>query len=327
MAALKLNVCMLGARGVGKTSVLTSIFDDYKSSQGVGDSMLMLRAKEDTRIKLSEKKISLQEVFDNRVNITDQPRAGIEATSEVNSFDFEFGLLGNEPTIDLTITDYPGEFIEQNQEFVNEQILASSAIIVAIDTPYLMENDGLFDEAKNQTSTINRYLIDNIDSMGGSGKLVLFVPLKCEKYFSTNQLDELCERVQDSYKEAIDKLKRVENVAIAITPIKTMGDILFMEFVNDIAKYKFSGDNPKFAPRFCVQPIYYLLSFIAKQFEIYHNRRWTIANTIDKIREAVCSYFNNDKTMLEEVRKVGLNRLDGKLGYKVICGENMFYSK
>ena len=39
---MQLNMCMLGARSVGKTTIMTAIFDDSRSSNGLSNSKTKL---------------------------------------------------------------------------------------------------------------------------------------------------------------------------------------------------------------------------------------------------------------------------------------------
>ena len=259
---MDLSMCMLGARGVGKTSVMTAIFDDSQSVNGLARTKLVMSAKSETRDYLEKKRDELQSVFDDKVELTN---AGIAPNSAANEFNFEIGLWGKMPCIDFTVTDFPGEFIQNNPSFVNETINKSSVIFIAIDTPYLMEENGRYNEEKNQVSLIYKYLEENINDI--KEKLILFVPLKCEVYFHGRRMDEVNNKVREVYQNIIGLFKGKSNVAIAITPILTMGDVVFDRFEckNEVhvAYYKFRTINAEFTPMFCVQPIYYLLSFLS----------------------------------------------------------------
>ena len=155
---MELNMCMLGARGVGKTSVMTAIFDESRSSGGLVSSKVALKASDDTRTELSSKKDELQEIFDNEQEIV---KTGISASEAAHFFDFEMGLIGRTPCVSFRVTDYPGEFLSSNPAFVNEQLTKSSVIFIAIDSPYLMEENAQYNEARNQISLIYEYLQKN----------------------------------------------------------------------------------------------------------------------------------------------------------------------
>ncbi len=318
---MEINMCMLGARSVGKTTIMTAIFDDSRSSNGLSQSNIALTAKSDTRSELLSKKLSLEEVFEEQNDIVD---AGIAASSAVHTFNFEMGLLGERSCIDFNVTDYPGEFIHSNTEFVNEQIAKSSVVLIAIDSPYLMENNAEYNEERNQVSFIFNYLKDNIDIF--SNKLILLVPLKCEKYFYEKRMDELNLRVQGCYSDIISLFKDTKNVAIAITPILTMGGIEFDHFeIKDgrrIAKYTFIKNNPQFAPLFCIQPMYYMMSFIAQQYKEYRSNTGFFGGILQRIYD----FIDKNEKLFEEFVKLSKYRIENKYGYSVLSGKHLFYN-
>lgn len=318
---MELNMCMLGARSVGKTTVMTAIFDDSRSSNGLSKSKIVLTAQDDTRKELLAKKLSLQEVFDERKDVVE---AGIAASSAVHTFNFEMGLLGRTPCINFNVTDYPGEFILSNQEFVSEQIAKSSVVLIAIDSPYLMEQNAEYNEERNQVSFIYNYLKENIDAF--SDKLIMFVPLKCEKYFYENRMNELNARVKDCYEAVIKLFENTVNVAMVIAPILTMGGVEFERFElkdgKPIAKYTFIKDNPQFLPMFCIQPMYYMMSFIAQQYKSYRGD----VNLIGSILQRIYDVIDKNEELFEEFVALSKYRIKGNHGYSVLSGENLFYN-
>jgi len=318
---MELNMCMLGARSVGKTTIMTAIFDDSRSSNGLSKSKIVLTAKSDTRAELLARKLDLQEVFDEKKDIVD---AGIAASSAVHTFNFEMGLLGRTPCINFNVTDYPGEFIQSNAEFVSEQIAQSSVVLIAIDSPYLMEQNAEYNEERNQVSFIYNYLRDNVDVF--SNKLIMLVPLKCEKYFYQNRMDELNARVQDCYANIIDLFVNTDNVAVVITPILTMGGVEFERFElkdgKHIAKYAFIKDNPQFAPMFCIQPMYYMMSFIAQQYKEHRDDTGIIGAILQRIYDVI----DKNEELFEEFVTLAKYRMKDRCGYSVLSGEKLFYN-
>ena len=318
---MELNMCMLGARSVGKTTIMTAIFDDSRSSNGLSKSKIVLTAKSDTRAELLARKLDLQEVFDEKKHIVD---AGIAASSAVHTFNFEMGLLGRTPCINFNVTDYPGEFIQSNAEFVSEQIAQSSVVLIAIDSPYLMEQNAEYNEERNQVSFIYNYLRDNVDVF--SNKLIMLVPLKCEKYFYQNRMDELNARVQDCYANIIDLFVNTDNVAVVITPILTMGGVEFERFElkdgKHIAQYAFIKDNPQFAPMFCIQPMYYMMSFIAQQYKEHRDDTGIIGAILQRIYDVI----DKNEELFEEFVTLAKYRMKDRCGYSVLSGEKLFYN-
>lgn len=328
---IDIKVCMLGARGVGKTSVMTSIFYDGNSKDGFYGTKIRLYATPETGAELNKQRNKLMDVFKHRQNI-----AAIGASSGVSEFKLQLGMLSEAPNINLLITDYPGEKVETERQYVAERIKESEVVIVAIDSPYLMESGGMYDEEKNRTSLIRDFLLKNVGDL--KEKIVLFVPLKCEKYLDLkrNKAErrdlsaQLADRVGNMYKEVIDKLAEQGNVAVAITPILTMGGVVFDHFeVNSEggqgASYKFydgetsDGIKAKYDPLFCSQPIFYLLSFVTRQYKLKRK-------TVDIIGKFFQNFENVDE-FFEEMVKIDKRRLVGPQGYRVLAGKDLFFSK
>lgn len=322
---MTLNVCMLGARGVGKTTVLTAIFDETRGAKGLaGTSKIVVTPKADTRKILANRKDELLEIFDEKRIFSN---GGIKATPGASPYYFEFGILGQQPCVDLNITDFPGEFLHTDPDFVNKSLAESSAIMIAIDTPYLMEEDGKHNDVKNQVSLIYNYLKDNLKEITDS-KLIMFVPLKCEKYFYQRKMQEVKEQIVKHYADIIELYKTNDKVSMVITPILTLGDVEFSHFEPGeefpIAIYKFRGEFPKFSPRFCTQPVYYLLSFTVNRY--MENR--DSANFWGKILQAIIEFFKKHEDLCGEMFKLNQFRLeDESLGYYVISNTKLLNTK
>lgn len=119
-------------------------------------------------------------------------------------------------------------------------------IIVVVNTPFIMgpcENitkDLCTDEiccGVNITSSILS-LLYHINS---NGKMVIFVPAKCEKWAKENGgLTCVKQRIEQVYSESIDLLKKNDRINISIIPVQTAGNIIFSEF-RPAYEYKKSG--------------------------------------------------------------------------------------
>lgn len=326
---IPMKVCMIGPRAVGKTTILTAVFNDTQENLGLLTNLL-LKAEGDTLVELTERKHQLNAIFANRTQITDKPAAGLSATSTVNTFEFAFGLKGKEPRIDLEIKDFPGEYVLDRPDEVKQFINESSAVFVAIDTPHLMEEEGKFCEVKNRPSVITDFF--KKQQITGE-RLVLLVPLKCERYFFEDRMDEVLHRVEAVYADLIADFKKSEKVACAVTPILTLGDVEFdhMKEANgsvalnlngcpEEVLYRFRRNQPKYNPSFCVQPLYYMLSFLAAQYgREKKNRKF-----IDKVFAAIYNLFDSDEALFDEILKMEKYRKTDLPGYEVECGADLF---
>lgn len=338
---IPMKVCMMGPRAVGKTTILTSIFMDSNESLG-SMTNLSLKGIGETGTELTKRKRYLNSVFLYRKQITDRPPAGLEATSTVNTFDFTFGLKDKEPRIDLEIKDFPGEYVLDKPNEVKSFINESTAVFVAIDTPHLMEDGGNYCEAKNKPSIITGFFKDLIEKKTEDGtegkesekeKLVLLIPLKCERYYYENRMDEVLNRVETMYADLIASFKKNGKTACAVTPILTLGDVEYDTMKKENGKvmlnmnncpeevlYRFRGEKPRYNPAFCVQPMYYMLSFLAAEYERAKKNRtiW------DKILSSIFNLFDSDTALFNEIKRMETFRKTNLPGYKVECGAELF---
>lgn len=331
ISRIPMKVCMMGPRAVGKTTILTAIFNDTQENVG-STTNLILKAIGDTESELVSRKHQLNAIFADRQQISDKPSAGLAGSSAVNTFDFVFGLKGKEPRIDLEIKDFPGEYVQSRPEEVEGFIKDSSAVFIAIDTPHLIENNGEFCSIKNKPEIITDFFKHSINQFDGE-RLVLLVPLKCERYFFEQRMDEVLQKVEETYHDLIELFKENNRIACAVTPILTLGGVEFDQFKKEgdsipltpegyplEVQYKFRESNPNYNPVFCVQPLYYMLSFLSAQYSREKNRR----NFLDKLFTAIYDLFDSDEELFDEILRMEKNRKTDLPGYSVLCGADLF---
>lgn len=318
------KVMMMGPRAVGKTSIMASIFNETKNN--IAGTEIYFRAVDDTIKTLDDKKGELMYVITKQKDFSETPKTGaIDATSEPSKFQFEMGMKGRTKTIDVEITDFPGEYIQSKKDKVAAYVKESNVIMVAIDTPYLMEEKGLYNEEKNKVSEVTAFFRGHPKEL--KDKLVLLVPLKCELYFHNGSIDKVTEKVERAYSDLI-KVCTTNDNAVVVTPIQTLGGVEFDKFVDNtglatiskLARYKFWGNPPKYTPLFCVQPLYYMMSYIANYYE------WSKAQPkgfFDRLSDSLMSVLKNDDEFFHEIKKMSLNAKVGSHGYKIIQTNNI----
>lgn len=289
-----MKVAMFGARGVGKTSVLTSMYNNM--NKAIEDTAFHIIADSGTDFLLAGKTDDLKRMFFYGNDVNDAVLAGIAGDSVESTFVFDFGMKTENISIGLEIKDFPGEYIRREKEIVKQYLRESNAILIAIDTPHMMECDGIFNEGKNRTSEITGFFKEVLNQESDS-KLIMLVPLKCEKYYHEGKISQVTQMVEQTYAELIDFLSMKEKVkdssnvseegrrykfATVITPILTVGEIVFDGFQMEDGKpaevlfegnrvpkqvnYKYQKPGAQYSPKYCEQPLYYLLSFVAKQY-------------------------------------------------------------
>jgi len=326
---------------VGKTSVITAMYNSQREAvQGTG---LFLRASADTATMLDGKQYELRSIFKGVHQDSERVQeSGIPGDSAETLFEFSYGMNSENINIDLEIRDYPGEYLMTEPERVAEFIREASAVLIAIDTPHLMEEGGKYHLAKNRMDLVADFLMHHLDRE--NEKLVLLVPLKCEKYYRENRIDEVTERVCQEYAGLIEYLRDRQDLhglkkklCCAVTPIQTLGNVVFDAFERDPATgmireittrdgmplpatvlYRYTASNAEYNPVNCAQPLYYLLSFVSKQYEKSRQEK-ARSGWLGRFWEAL-RLIPNVEAFLLEIQRLGMRRIEGAQGYKILFG-------
>lgn len=334
-----MKLTMLGARGVGKTSVLTSMYNNMNTA--INDTSLHIVADQGTSHILSEKTNALKKMFFSNNDISDTVHAGIAGDSAVSIFNFDFGMNTENINMGLEIRDYPGEYVKKQPNVVKQYIAESNAIIVAIDTPHLMECDGRYNEGKNFTSLITSFFKQTLNAESDE-KLIMLVPLKCERYYHEGRINEVTAQVRDTYRDLIRFLKDKDNIngiagkfACVITPIQTVGEIVFDSFetlpngeVDELVvdglpvprkvNYKYLKGGAVYAPVYCEQPLYYVLSFVGKQYMRMRDEKASSGLLFRLMK--LWDLMPNINVFLEEIHRFDEKKADNLDGFVTVWG-------
>lgn len=332
-----MKVCMMGPRAVGKTTILTAVFNETKNS--ITDTLLKLTACGDTDAVLDYRLKELKAAFKYKEDISSigqTPGAGLSATAVESEFLFSFGILGKDPYLDMEIKDFPGERVDDDPQRVTQFIRESTAVFIAIDTPHMMELNGKYNEAKNRTSDITRFFRQAINELGEE-KLVILIPLKCEKYQHEGRMAEVLEHTKATYSELLTVFRQHGNICCTIAPIITLGGVEFEGFnlnenglvkvdvkgVPEYVKYKYVSTDARYQPLFCSQPLYAMLSFMAAQYQRIKDN----GSFLDKLKNWLLDFFESESRLFSEILKMEKHRIsDNKeLGYEVVCGGELFH--
>ncbi len=308
---MEINVLMLGGRRCGKTSILAAMQECFDNMFGKTD-LTIAPADVETMMKLDEKREELKSYYmkDKYFIPDDNP------TSEINEYSFYISLKSKKSSrVKLKFTDINGEFMDDSSkiDFDNGEVAnlvkEADVIMVAIDTPYLMEalpdddieSVGLYNNRKNKCTQIDGLIKNCFQTDENSReKMILFVPLKCEKYYWNrsagnpfpNDLAITAIRLKSAFKNLMDYLTQENNrrcYEVAITPIMTMGNVVFSGFKREINKDTGEREyimNTKFnypsqaeynvrdtasqdkvtkpAPQFCEQPFIYVILYMLR---------------------------------------------------------------
>ena len=174
-----IRITMMGPRAVGKTTLMASIFTDTRDS--VAGTGVFFRPIPETSKDLTKKKLQLQSIISNRKSIEDVPQTGaIEASSTETTFSFEMGKSGRSHSLNVEVKDFPGEYLSSHPDKVTQFINDSHIIMIAIDAPYLMEENGKYNAEKNDVEKVTSFLEGEIDTI--KDKMILLLSYKMILY-------------------------------------------------------------------------------------------------------------------------------------------------
>ena len=310
-----LNVTMLGRSGVGKTSLLAAMYDQLENvSQD-----LQLVPDEDIKSILEGRLKELKSLVGDSIKV----RGGLTATTDSRSFRFEFGETGTKASLEINFQDYPGEpeylvqadYLEKVKGFIRD----SAAVLIPIDTPALMEREGRYHEDFNQPSKLND-LFKKVYKDLDSPRLVILVPVKCEKYMQNTP--ELFAKVKQGYQKLLTQFasyKLLTKVAVAIVPVQTVGSVVFSRVEEDedrqpIFYYRKPQPKDPYQPQNAEVPLRYLLRFLVKSHldKRAKNRLYRVLDSFNRnasLRNAVSRFAAPRRGEVEIVQGADLLKL------------------
>jgi GTPase SAR1 family protein len=295
-----INILMVGASGVGKTSTLTAMYDKF--NKVINENIaLQLIPDDSTSNKLNKKLIELKKQIATDLIRTRPTLAGTKDFDE-----FKFIIAKDEDSkqrVNLVFKDFPGGYLETERKTVKAWIKESDVIIIPIDTPSLIEKNSIYNEEANAPEK----LYDIFKSIKGSfeekNRLILFVPLKSEKYldgnlYFTNSIRDLIEREFSNLISLFKSESLKDKTSLVITSIQTIGDIKFSMVEKDIQNrpvfvYKKKGFGSKYNPIDTEQPLKYILSFAIS--EVLKKR--------GTINQKISNMFNLDSDFIEALHE------------------------
>lgn len=291
------NVLMMGGRRAGKTSVLAALDECCDKALSQVDDITVFCTEGGS--SLTDKVTELESYFTDSVFTDSQTfRPDQTPTDNPKSFDYEVRIGERESGYVLKFTDVPGEHYEKQEhhEDVQNMVNKSQVILIAIDTPHMMEK---IDEATGVGEghyTFNRvreitYFFKKAFQNNKDPRLVIFVPLKCEKYYYKGQLDKVSKMVEKGYAELLDILRSGEIrdlCTVAVMPICTLGGAEFFKFDGDIRNvgiYNFvrNTENRKYDPKFCEQPLFLILRYLVAVAEKAKKKQWTMIRLFNEV--------------------------------------------
>lgn len=244
---MALKVLMVGGRRCGKTSALAVMFEQMITGTTnnfftVGDATIYETKGNETQDTLTKKSTELKMFLEKPNTNTFLVDSGL--TNNDWKYKCRLQIPGTRKALEIVYTDVPGEWFRSGtyDEEINRYVAEHDVFVVMVDTPYLMETTESMCGAVNCISDIHTALTHINNNEGKSAKMVVFVPIKCEKWVREGRIKEVTDKIKVAYHTPIKALMAYEKMTICILPIETAGNILFREFKD---AYLLNGAEPR----------------------------------------------------------------------------------
>lgn len=254
-----IKITFVGARGSGKTSLMTSMCHELEE-KGVSDFSV---TTETSRI-LQETYESMLEMIGDTKMLDIVENSGIAGSTACDRYTFEGRqmMAGRHFIFPFEFTDMPGGWYTDtgaaaaHDHEVSETLLNSTASFLVVDAPALFEG-GLIHEKGNKPKAVVRWYRLNKGLLAERHHTVILVLSRCERFISdTTKREKLFEKVRKEYGPIIKELHSA-GVHVVCTWVETLGGVQFY-------KYEKGNDNTKHAkfirtgdynPQNCAMPL------------------------------------------------------------------------
>lgn len=273
-------IAMLGPRGVGKTSMIAAFVNEFdKVFEG---PLEILYPEEQTRVNMAGLLLDLKKVAEGKPAGVDTGSVGIGVTSDIQSHRLEIRHVTSGTGMFLNFTDYPGNWLQERNAEVSGLVGHAAVILIAVDTPALMELDETDHEEVNMPNLLTSTLKSVLAGAPGRERLVVFVPMKCERWVQAGGHAAVWARLSGRYASLLKALRKYPEVAVAAHPVQTLGAVRFSHYELQKGRRKalFTRSADGYSPKDCEKPLLYCLAFVLKQL---HERFKAHAASVEKI--------------------------------------------
>lgn len=250
------QIIMLGGRRAGKSSILSSILHSlehetpgdlftvkqkisYSSNDEADGVSCSLRDKRNEMDSLLRKRAKIGKNANFLVDMT--------ASKAESIYSLELNIKGTSP-VELDFIDVPGETMEDGKnDKTRAKLKDCDVFIIAIDTPYMMQDNECVNNVYNRVDEITGMMTEqSIYSNELDRKLIIFCPVKCEKWIREGKSNLVTERVCQTYRTLINTWVNHSShfVDFLVMPIQTVGGL---EHVKMLDGYRcFSSQSDKY---------------------------------------------------------------------------------
>lgn len=229
----QVNVIMLGGKRVGKSTILAGIMETLGLSGSLSSHFICEDSTDYeaySKFSIKEKYKNLKMLLNTRMPNTMFMTRGL-GDSKIQKYNISLRLSDKPGRLMVDFYDVPGEFTNpQKIEFASEMLPLISncdVFIVAIDTPYIMECSESINDAHNRIHDLEVALQNIIVKDKTDLKMVMFVPLKCEKWIQRGEVNRVVDKVKQTYSTLLQTLSAYPSMMVSILPIATVGGIRY----------------------------------------------------------------------------------------------------
>jgi len=307
----EIKVAMLGPRRAGKTSMLTAMYERFEQS--------LLQENIEQELKIVPDRNTMSVLMNNYKELADVIMKGgnissaILGDSEEHEYTFAVKNKGQETTgktlAKIVFKDYPGGWLTSDRDSADYKKVISflreaHIVLVAVDTPYLMEENGQYNDLRNMPEHIKNTLQEAWFGATDVPRAVILVPIKSEKYLQDKEKSFSLEKsVREKYASLLEYLDGLKKCLVVYSPIQTTGCITFSHFVQDagsplpspVFALPEKQELRKYMPRDCAQPLRYCLLFAISYFKNQHLANW---------RGKIVSFLRLDKNFVDAAEKI-----------------------
>ncbi len=275
-----LQFCFVGPRGVGKSSLLASMYHELEEKRSIDNFYIDISTSTGrrTQVRLSNaKREMLSMLTESAPYATAALGLGLRGDADEMSV-YEFvgrssvqdtslsaRLLGREQKefrFPFRFIDMPGGWYraeridDETAARVKNTLEASDVSFLAIDTPALMESPALCMEY-NHVDTIKAWYEASLDRLSEQQHTVVMVLSRCERYH--NDKRAMYARLRSTYATLIRKLKNA-GIKVYATYVQTLGGMEFETYETiqrgslslKVARFIKTGD---YTPENCATPL------------------------------------------------------------------------
>jgi len=240
------QILMMGGRRAGKSTILSSILHVLKEETPGSLCTIEDKTDYDKEILGKDGKMhKLMSLDKKRLEVSNYIKKHkgsdkflVNMTPTLVDGSYVLRVSTENTSINLEFVDVPGEWMEKTSDEhakLKEKVMGADVFVIAIDTPFLMQDDSDVNDVYNRANEITDAIGDmNVNpSLSADKRLILLCPVKCEKWVRVREVNNkkitdahlVNERVKKVYKNLINRWLKFPNVDIWIMPIQTVGGL------------------------------------------------------------------------------------------------------